>query len=314
MPQIQRHDEVEQWILNESKKYLTRKPRTGVHVSDLLTPRKAYWAQAEPKAPTDRETLYFLAGRGHEEAIVALTGLGRYHKERGEWGGTEDEPYKKGDGIKYEVDVLAPAGINQWIPVELKTNRRPKVPTPEEVLEEYSYAVEQLGNYTAILDRGNIGYLIELHLMARNLALTDTGEETDPYAWLRQSRPEIVCYQIDWTAEELDEIRHVMQEKKRLLLLAYDLKDHTILPECPNWMCGRVHVKESDPKCPSCGRTYENRRMRKCEDCTAQGKRVDLVRDSEEVFVPSCRWWASCRPSQWQQYLDNYWKPGQGEP
>lgn len=331
MPTVQRHEDVESWFFGVARKHLTRGPRRGIHVSDLLTPRKAYWARVQPKPPTNREVIFFLAGRGHEEVFVALAGLSGYHKSRGEWLGPPDSPYKAGDGIRYEIDVLTRQdGTGQEIPIEIKTNRRPTIPGPEKVLEEYSIAVDQLGMYTAVRNESNpdilTSYLIEIHLMARNLALKEgakggeepdeqaTGQEADPYAWLRESKPEMVVYQIDWTAEELEAIRKKMADTRGLLELSLERKDHRVLPACPKWMCGKEHIRESDPYCPTCGRVYENRRMRKCEDCKDGKARVDLKRNTETLFVPTCRWWPECRPTEnWPQYIDNYFRPRAGD-
>lgn len=321
MPRVQRHEDVESWFFGVARKYLTRTPRKGIHVSDLLTPRKAYWARVQPKPPTNREVIFFLAGRGHEEAFVALAGLSGYHKSRGEWLGPPDAPYVPGDGIRYEIDLLTRQdGAGQEIPIEIKTNRRPTIPEPEKVLEEYSIAVDQLGMYTAVRNELNPGllasYLIEIHLMARNIALKEgakegeesdevaTGQEVDPYSWLRESKPDMVVYQIDWTAEELQAIRKRMSDTRTLLESAFDSKDHTILPECPSWMCGKEHVRTSDPRCTACDKSYENRRLRKCPTC-----RADLVRDSETLFVPTCRWWRECLPQQWAHHHRDYFRP-----
>lgn len=310
MPIVQQRNDVTDWILSEAKKYLARKPRTGIHVSDLLLPRKAYWGRVMPRTISDAEALYFMAGRAHEETVVALAGLGRYRKSRGEWSGTVEDRYQSGDGIKYEVDVVVPTG-NEWTPIEFKTNRRPTIIAPEAVEEQYSYYLRQLGSYVAITG-SNHGYLAVLHLMARNLSLEGAAEE---HEWLKQSKPMLLVYQIDWADDELDAIKAEMQEGRRLLELAWAIQDHTILKECEAWMCGKVQTKASDPVCPNCGRVYvvgeekpdgsKRGVLKYCEDCKVSGKRVELTRDVQQVFVPSCPFWSVCLPSQWEQFHTN---------
>jgi hypothetical protein len=338
MPNVLRHTAVEDWLYDACRAYLTKTPRTGIHVSDLLLLRKAYWQRVEPKPPSRREILYFMAGRGHEEVVVALSGLGAHRKARGEWLGPIDEPYPEGDGIRYEMDVLYEGEDHPAIPFEIKTNRRAKVIDAKTVLDDYALAVDQLGMYCAIKNLP-VGYLFELHLMARNLAAVPAdateaeperpADEPDPYAWLKQSRPEMPIYQITWTTEEREAILALMPIRRGMLESALAVGDHTGLPECPEWMCGKVHIRRSAPVCPMCGTMYtvgevkpdgKKRGVRQyCETCKVGGRlvggrqvggtKVELVRDSQEIFVPGCRWWASCLPAQHAKYHQNFWKP-----
>jgi hypothetical protein len=79
-------------------------------------------------------------------------------------------------------------------------------------------------------------------------------------------------------------------------------------------MCGTVYtVGEIKPDGKKRGV------VRTCETCKVGGRlvggrqvggeRVDLVRDSQEIFVPGCKWWASCLPAQHAKYHKNFWKP-----
>ncbi len=45
-----------------------------LHVSDLLNPRWAYFQRVMPRPITDDELGYFIAGRGHEDALWRLHG------------------------------------------------------------------------------------------------------------------------------------------------------------------------------------------------------------------------------------------------
>jgi hypothetical protein len=306
MPFAQRHVGVERWFYDAARAHLSRPRRRGIHVSDLLAPRKAYWARVVPRPPTDAEVGYFLAGRAHEEAFAVLAGLGAHRKARGEWLGDGDV-YAPGDGIAYELDVLV-QGSAQDVPIEIKTNRRPQVLSPTDALREYALAVRQLGMYCAF--RGlTTGYLVEVHLLARGPA---QEADADGELWPKQSRPEIVVYQITWTPEELAAIRRDAMAAKAFLDRALDARTPQALPECPAWMCGREHVRKGAPVCPSCGGVFpmavgpSGRRVPKkiCPSCRKAGNRVELERSSEVVFVPTCRWWDVCQPAgNWPRYV-----------
>lgn len=320
MPTVQRHPELEGWFYHTARSYLAGRPRTGIHVSDLVTPRKAFWRRVLPKDPSDREVLYFMAGRAHEEVFVALARLGHHRKVRGEWLGMPDDPYAEGDGVRYEIDVVVPAsGGDEEIPTEFKTNRLATVVPPEQVVERYGNYLEQLGRYAAIRNK-KVTYLAVLHLMARGLALKEEareGEEgseqkspeaEDPYGWLRESKPVFPVYQIEWTDEELEAIRRQMADGRRLLEAAVESEDHTILPECPNWMCGNEQRRTSKPSCPVCGGTFDNARLKLCPTCKETGKRSELTKVEEIVFVPSCKWFGNCLPPQWKRHHWGYYR------
>lgn len=335
MPQIQRHPGIEAWVLDAARAHLTRRPRTGIHVSDLTTPRKAYWSRILPKELSNRDVLYFIAGRGHEDVLVALAGLKQYHKVRGEWLGTPDDPYAEGDGVRYEIDVVTPTQDGDETPIEFKTNRRATVIDASQVEEQYGHYLAQLGRYCSIVNRLT-SYLLVLHLMARNLSLVDEaqdGEEVDdtvapnevsPFAWIKRSEPVLVTYQVDWTPQELETIRQEMAVGRRLLEAAIEAQDHTSLPECPPWMCGREVSRAADPVCSQCGTVYKVGEAK--DDGTKQGvlklckickgsdkKRVALTRDVTTVFVPSCPYWSFCLPSQWKQHHSDYFRPVRAE-
>ena len=70
---LTRNQANEKWIVERVKTYLNKQPRgDGVHVSDLVHPRKAYWKKIDPRPMTDDEAGYFVAGRGHHEVIEAI--------------------------------------------------------------------------------------------------------------------------------------------------------------------------------------------------------------------------------------------------
>ena len=288
MPQVQRHEPLEDWLYAAAQNYLDRK-RSGIHVSYLLMPRKRYFAEVVPRKPTRREIGYFLAGRAHEEVVMVATHLGRRRKVTGSW-----------EGIGYEIDALATSGDGQETPTEFKTNRRPKVLEPSEVLAEYELAIAQLGSYVAAKKDRGTGYLVEFHLKAQN-----EEERGD-------SEPRLVVYQIDWSDEELESIRMWMRLRRDMILEALAKRDHTILPQCPEWACGKEFVKFFDPHCPGCGRIYpvgeekddgtKTGVKRKCEDCRDGKARVDLVRPSETKWLATCRWFDACRPEQWERH------------
>ena len=70
--EIKRNNERSNFLLDTIAKSFP--PRQGVHLSDLLYPKKAYWEKTLPKQITNKEVQYFVIGIGHEEAMHRLSG------------------------------------------------------------------------------------------------------------------------------------------------------------------------------------------------------------------------------------------------
>src|SRR3972149_8434106 len=221
--QIRRNPEIEQWLFDEIRRNWGKEPREGIHLSDLLTPRKAYWQRIKPLYPTDKEIMYWLTGQGHEKVMEASSGYS--HAETKEW-----------NGILYTPDFF----FN--FPNELKTRRRNLAEEGKEA-ETYDYYLQQLKGYCACENK--------THAWLHVWALVEKQED-------RTTKPELGCYEIDFTEEELDLERIRLSLTKDKLIFAYNSKSHKELPLCPSWMCGKEsRIMVVKPHCLICKKDFE---------------------------------------------------------
>lgn len=196
-------------IILRARQFLGR-PRSGIHVSDLLFPRRAYFTKKHPEVKlTEREVGYFIAGRAHHEVIEALAVSPEYHEQSVEW-----------NGIRGCIDVY------NDMPVEIKTTRAMKIRGGRELVDEYPHYFEQIGMYCAMA-RCNRGWLLIFYLNAR-----ENNSNT----------PKLVAHEVRF--EDLGAIRREMAERKRVLEEALIKNDPGILPQCPGWMCRDCKYQE----------------------------------------------------------------------
>lgn len=223
---IARDEEKERWLLDRVKGWLNRHPRSGIHVSDLLYPRKTYWRRVDPKPMTDVEAGYFIAGQGHHFIVEAI--IEGDKKGKGADAGTHEW-----EGIYYSPDSRL-----QLDPTEFKTSRAkygPKNDDEETLLKEYVLYLKQLFPYMAIEGRTK-GNLIILYLNLKNKELNKTV-------------PQFRWYTVELTPEEIEQWRTKLKIAKARLETAIAANDHKALPLCPPFMCiDCLWKKKCDPK------------------------------------------------------------------
>lgn len=216
---IKRNEKLEQQILEASRNFLEKQNRAeGVHVSDLLTPRKAYWRALDPKPLTKEEIGYFIAGRAHHEVILSIM-----HK-RGIVGTETDEGSKEFKGIHYSPDY------NLGFLAEIKSNRRQYEPDEDKLEDEYEHYLKQLTKYMAFENKRKAALIVFFISMRQNNANKTTSPETRAYT-------------VTLTLEEITQIRKESVLLKNKIVRAIATKDHTSLPLCPAWMCTRGYKK-----------------------------------------------------------------------
>jgi hypothetical protein len=201
---------------------LATEPRTGVHLSDLLSVRKTYFSKVSPKPITDSEALYFLAGRGHEDVYGRISGL-------------LPALSKVVDGISYRPDFL-------WftLPTEFKT-RRSNLAKPGEENSVYETYLNQLKGYCC-LDESPMGILIVFSLLE--------GKRGDPR---NPTHPEMAVYNVSFETEELVQFRAELNTRKHNLLAAVKAEDPNNLGLCVSWQCGsRAKTKDGWSYVPRC--------------------------------------------------------------
>lgn len=185
----------------------------GVHVSDLMDPRLAYWRARDPKPLTDRSIWLFLVGKVLHHFVVDLpTGQALP--------GQSDSGTRKAVGILFSPDRVGERGE----PIELKTNRAQY--EPEHPEHDYAHYLEQLVSYMALMGMDE-GQLWVLHL---NL-LVD-----------RRTEPQPRCYTVRVPKGELADYRERLSETRERLVEAQAQHNPSGLPLCRAWLCG--------PTCP----------------------------------------------------------------
>jgi hypothetical protein len=260
--EIKRNRSIEEWLFEEIRNNWGSNVREGIHLSDLLSPRQAYWQRIKPMKPTDLQIQYWLTGQGHEGAISRASGY--EHAESRQW-----------SDIHYTPDFF------HNFPCELKTRRRNLAEEGKEA-ETYEHYLRQLKGYCAVENKTH-GWL---HIWAL-VQKQDDGT----------TKPEIGCYEIDFTREELEEERQRLIQTQAQLLCALEMKDHTILPICTSWMCGReskTMVKK--PYCETCnGREFETEWgiNKHITSRTGEGHTV-IMAEYETNYVKSCGWYDDC--------------------
>lgn len=209
---IERDLEEEKNLLMASRAYLKRKPRTGIHATDLLDPRLAYFKALSGEELPDRLVNMFLVGQvAHISILRVMTGNHDYTDS--------DEGAKLFEGLQYSPDFMDIRGE----PAEIKTTRSfylPKVPyLPDD--KTYHMYLEQLIIYMAAENKVT-GRLVLLYLNHK--------EEN-------KTTPSFFVFKITTTKEAIAAMRAVIKKEVAQLQLAKDTKDHTILPLCRPWKC-----------------------------------------------------------------------------
>ena len=194
--------------------------RTGIHVSDLVFPRKAWMQRHFPNLDlSDDECLYFICGRAHHGIIENLIASDKMKEYGLEW-----------NGVTGTVDIMKDTGI----PVEFKTTRSAKQWSMKNLPSHY---VRQLGYYVAMHNRDapeGVGELLILYLARR---------ERD-FMLRERSRPVLKSYSI--TYPNLDLIRGEMLLRKAMVMQSFAPPVET----CEKWMC--LLCKFHQVECEGC--------------------------------------------------------------
>lgn len=195
-------------LYTKLREHLTHE-RTGVHVSDLINPLRAYFEKTQPLPLTEDEIGYFTAGRAHHELLqLIFPGQKVVVEDDIEW-----------EGIVGHIDV-----VGDGLPVEIKTSRAWYVTPPESLWEENSGYIRQLSFYCAIKDQPE-GKLI-VFLLANKIRREDGTNCTVP---------RLIVYKVKFS--DLDGIRQDLINRRDLLLDALKNKNPALLPPCPEYLC-----------------------------------------------------------------------------
>jgi len=210
---IDRDLEEEKDLLEKAKAYLDRGTREGIHGTDLLDLRLAYFRQLYKTPLPDRLVNTFLVGQVAHAIVEIVKG------KEGDYT-TPDVGTKLYKELRYSPDFLNFKGE----PDEIKTTRSfylPKVAyLPDD--DTFHMYLEQLMIYMAAEDKTK-GRLTLLYLNAK-----DENGRTSPafYVWTVETSP-----------DALAAYRKVVDSSLALLSEALGEKDHSKLPLCRAWKC-----------------------------------------------------------------------------
>ncbi len=211
--QVTRSPKSEQTLTDRCRAWIEREERKpGLHASDLLDPRMAYYKRKFPQALPDRLVNMFIVGKfGHIIVLSAVDGVKGINMESDE--GSE---WSEDLGIWFSADKTI-----QGIPRELKTTRSYYEAKTHKDLELY---MKQLGIYM-VARNSLIGQLWVLYLN-----LKDDEGKTAP-AWR--------VFTVKWTKEELEAYRAQIKATAYELNEALEKDDPSSLPLCSAFKCGQ---------------------------------------------------------------------------
>ena len=210
---ITRMENEEKKIYDKCRKLLTRssgKRKTGLHVSDLLSPRQAYFKTVLGERMSDKQMLYFITGRGHHSILEALQDGFKEHTV---------EKY----GVTGTLDTF------NGIPIEIKTTRSRST---DDYKVTGNYA-GQLILYCVMTDTKE-GLLVVLFLnYPEDIPIPDQNSHYNKPG----SVPKIKCLDVSFTETELAAADAFMVRRSALIEKAIADKDFSQLPRCESWKC-----------------------------------------------------------------------------
>jgi hypothetical protein len=268
-------------------------PREDIHLSDLVAaPRRAYWQRVLPLPATDDEIGYWVAGRGHEDALGRISDLVP----------SEERAWLPGEGTSSGAApiVFRPDFFWRGRPAEFKT-RRANLAEPGQEAVIYDSYIEQLRGYCAMLGVTE-GYLIVLSLLE--------GRDTNP---LTPTRPEIRVYDVCFEAQELAAMREQLAQRRTALeaelvadsvermAAALGERRPRIAPSrlalCKPWLCGkRRKTVLREAWCEDCNK--ELREPWAARHTATKAGAGHTVRSAEVQwdYEVRCKYYTFCRP------------------
>ena len=261
--EIKRNASIEQWALEEVQNNWGSETREGIHLSDLLAPRKKFWQTIKPMKPTIEEISYWTSGSAIEAKF--LSAIGYEHGETKEW-----------NGILYSPDSF----FN--FPAEIKSRRRNLAEEGKEP-ETYEWYLKQLRGYCALANKQK-GWLIILSLL----------EKRDE----NKTSPEWAYYDVTFTQEEIESERVVLLSTKSFLEKALKENNIKLLIPCPKWMCGtELKNMVKKPFCKTCNKEFETDwGINKHITSKTGAGHITTQAEYEINFEKRCKWFDDCKP------------------
>ncbi len=262
---ISRNQAIERMILDAVKASFDV-PREGIHLSDTLQARQAFWRRVMPLPPSDQDVLFWVAGRSAEDMYSRIPGLLV----------AEEKAHQVTSDLavvfRPDFHLLEESGF--LTPTEFKSRRAP-LAKPGEEAKVYAHYLSQLGGYAA-LEGALVGKLIVF-----DLGRAQAGQS-----------PQLAVYDVEWTDDEMSSRLKTVEAVAELLLAAiagYNIEVMArgcatparevinALPLCEQWLCGGRKKVFVDP------------------EPRADGM-VPLTLKEEWRYVARCPYYFLCRP------------------
>ena len=208
---IKRDKKGEARLVEKARAWVTKDGRTpGIHASELLDPRKAYWSRVDPKELSNRLVNTFLVGRVlHAFVINAVDGTKSLAIDGTDQGTRTCEEL----GIEWSPDFFIKGKVR-----ELKTSRAYYEPKTVEDLAMYA---EQTLVYMAATNT------LEGQVWVLFLNFKDEDKRTSP---------EWRVYTISITQDDLDQFKQAIKITRKALLSALKVNSDEKLPPCREWL------------------------------------------------------------------------------
>lgn len=214
---VTRSEKKEAWLTNKCRAWLAKDERkSGLHASDLLDIRQAYFKRKYPEPLPDRLVTVFLLGKLAHAAVLSAVDEVPGIDFASDGGSIWSEEL----GVWYSPDKII-----DGVPCELKTSR--SFYEAKAVKDLANYA-EQLMIYMAAMG-STVGEVWVLYMNLKD----DTGA-TSP-AWR--------VFPVKVTKEELDAYKRQLVEARRSLEQALETDEFQELPLCRTWKCGEKHCE-----------------------------------------------------------------------
>lgn len=222
----ERNKNAERSLINKTRTWLENdsKDRTGIHASDLLNPRKAYFDKLYPQKLSDRLVGTFFVGKTlHAFFLSALTGA-----KGTDWKTDGGSHENKELGITWSADW-----IKNGVPYEFKTSRSKY----EQTFSDLRSYLEQLLIYMVSTD-STTGKLVTLMY---NLPVPRSQ------GW--GSAPQYRAYDVTVSKSDLAKYKSQLRETVELLKSALRRKSPKGLPLCKEFLCmGCPHFERCKPE------------------------------------------------------------------
>jgi len=201
----------EESLVERARQWLSADDRKeGIHASDLLKPRQAYFKHVDPRPWSAREVGLFLVGKVLHAFILS----------DGDATGVDVRATDEGSTYSEELGLwYSPDHVGDDIPVELKTSRAQYPPKSIGDMETY---LQQLLIYMAAKKKTE-GRLVVFYISARDEA--------------RKTSPKFEVYDVRITQEELEATTYEVRRLRNELSDALVAKKFDRLPLCPAWLC-----------------------------------------------------------------------------